>query len=136
MSEQAMIDSKGAKARLMWAWFEAHQNQPMPEGRKEVEALFEVIEASARATTELERDQQERFKWAANERADAAARPAVPETLDVDAFLASFADRGELSQEWRDGIEYARLRYAAIDAPRRCEHGIPAAECRVVGCRG
>ena len=50
MSAQTpMIDSKGAKARLMWAWFEAHENQPMPEGRREVEALFEVIEAEARA---------------------------------------------------------------------------------------
>ena len=70
---QTMIDSKGAKARLMWAWFEAHPNQPMPEGRREVEALFEVIEAASRATAELERDQQERFKWAANERADSGA---------------------------------------------------------------
>ena len=69
---QTMIDSKGAKARLMFAWFEAHPNQPMPEGRREVEALFEVIEATSRATAELERDQQERFKWAANERADEA----------------------------------------------------------------
>jgi hypothetical protein len=38
-----------AKVQLRWAWFEAHPNQPMPEGRAEVEALFLAIEREAAA---------------------------------------------------------------------------------------
>jgi len=36
-----------AKVRLRRAWFEAHPNQPAPEARAEVEALFAAIEAEA-----------------------------------------------------------------------------------------
>ncbi len=45
-----------AKVRLRQVWFEAHPNQPIPEGRQQVEtlfaALFAAIEASARAASE------------------------------------------------------------------------------------
>lgn len=41
-----------AKVTLRRVWFEAHPNQPMPEGRDEVERLFAAIEAdAARAST-------------------------------------------------------------------------------------
>ena len=33
---------------------------------------------------------------------------------DMDAFLYGLTQRMELSQEWRDGIEYARLQYAVL----------------------
>lgn len=36
-----------AKVTLRRTWFEAHPNQPMPEGRAEVERLFAAIEADA-----------------------------------------------------------------------------------------
>jgi predicted RNase H-like HicB family nuclease len=38
-------------ARQLWdrAWFEAHLNQPMPEGRAQVARYFDAIEAEARA---------------------------------------------------------------------------------------
>ena len=36
-----------AKVRLRQAWFEAHLNQSMPEGRAQVERLFAAIEAEA-----------------------------------------------------------------------------------------
>ena len=44
-----------AKVSLRGAWFAAHPNQPMPEGRAEVERLFAAIEAEARASLDVER---------------------------------------------------------------------------------
>jgi hypothetical protein len=43
-----------AKVWLRRAWFEAHPNQPMPEGRAQVEALFSAIEAEARLSDRQE----------------------------------------------------------------------------------
>jgi hypothetical protein len=40
--------------------------------------------------------------------------------LDVDAFLTALTKRGELSPEWREGIEYARLK---LDAARPADPG-------------
>lgn len=40
---------KDAKRLLMQAWFEAHPNQPMGEGRNVVERCFSAIEHEARA---------------------------------------------------------------------------------------
>ena len=38
-----------AKFRLRKAWFEAHPNQPIPEGKAEVDALLAAVEQEARA---------------------------------------------------------------------------------------
>ena len=40
-----------AKVTLRRAWFEAHPNQPPPEGRARVDALIAAIEAEAVAAT-------------------------------------------------------------------------------------
>ena len=45
-----------AKARLRAAWFEAHLNQPVPEGRAEVERAIGAIEAEAVAAALREHD--------------------------------------------------------------------------------
>ena len=42
-----------AKVSLRHAWFEAHPNQPMPEGRAQVERLFAAIEAASLDRGEL-----------------------------------------------------------------------------------
>ena len=50
MNDRVMTTpSLQAKVSLRGAWFAAHPNQPMPEGRAEVERLFAAIEAEARA---------------------------------------------------------------------------------------
>jgi len=49
MSDVMTTPADAAKVRLRRAWFEAHPNQPIPEGRAEVDVLFAAIEAAARA---------------------------------------------------------------------------------------
>lgn len=43
-----------AKVALRRAWFEAHPNQPIPEGRAEVERLFVAIEEEARRASDAQ----------------------------------------------------------------------------------
>ena len=48
MTDQPMTTAGlQAKVSLRRAWFESHLNQPIPEGRAEVEALFAAIEREA-----------------------------------------------------------------------------------------
>ena len=56
MNDRVMTTpSLQAKVSLRGAWFAAHPNQPMPEGRAEVERLFAAIEAATPAPLDVER---------------------------------------------------------------------------------
>lgn len=47
-----------AKVALRGAWFESHPNQPMPEGRAEVERHFAAIEREAAASPSVDVETQ------------------------------------------------------------------------------
>lgn len=58
MSEPMTTEGLQAKVRLRQAWFTAHPNQPIPEGRAEVDALFAAIEAEARREAQAAGDRR------------------------------------------------------------------------------